>query len=34
VAGNYQIAKNPDNGQISLRVLTGELGKNIAINPF
>jgi len=29
---NYQIALNPTNGQITLKVVTGELGKNIAIN--
>jgi prepilin-type N-terminal cleavage/methylation domain-containing protein len=31
---NYQIALNPTNGQISLKVLTGELGKVIGINSF
>jgi prepilin-type N-terminal cleavage/methylation domain-containing protein len=32
--GNYQVALNPTNGQISLKVSTGEIGATIAINPF
>lgn len=31
---NYQIALNPTNGQISLKVSTAEIGATIAINPF
>jgi prepilin-type N-terminal cleavage/methylation domain-containing protein len=31
--GNYQVALNPTNGQISLKVSTGEIGATIAINP-